>query len=90
MLEIRKLREMSALGCWRRGGHQIPRPDRDSEWQLGVGELAVGHVEIGAAHAARRHAQQDLPRSGDGAGDGRRAQRPAGGVEHLGAHLKFA
>ena len=58
----------------------------EHERELGVGQLAVDDVQVGAAHAARRDPQQHLVRSGNGHRQARFAQRPPRGVEEHRAH----
>jgi hypothetical protein len=54
--------------------------------QLGIGQLAVCHVEIRATHAARRYPEQYLARAGLGVRHGSLAKRRAGLVQQHGAH----
>ena len=54
--------------------------------QLGVRQLAVDDVQIGAADRAGLDPHQDLARAGDGVGEPGRAQRLARGVEDHGEH----
>jgi CBS domain-containing protein len=51
-----------------------------------MSQLAVGDVEIGAAHAAGAHAQADLARSRHGVGQRGGAKRRAGRVEQHRTH----
>ena len=54
--------------------------------QLGVRQLAVDDVQIGAADRAGLDPHQDLARAGDGVGEPGRAQWLAGSVEDHGEH----
>ena len=54
--------------------------------QLGMRQLAVDDVQVGAADRAGLDPHQDLARAGDGVGELGRAQWLAGGVEDHGEH----
>ena len=58
----------------------------EDQRELGVGQVAVGDVQVGAAHPARRHAQQHLVRPGEGRRQVRFAQGPPRGLEEHRAH----
>jgi CBS domain-containing protein len=58
----------------------------EDERELRPGELTVGDVEIGAAHAAGEDLEPDLARPGLRSGNGGRAQRAARGVEDHRSH----
>src|SRR5438093_1047538 len=60
------------------------------ERQLRVRELAVGDMEIGAAHAARLHGEQDLARTGLGAREVSGAEGLARGVDEHGTHVRIS
>ena len=60
------------------------------ERQLRVRELAVGDMEIGAAHAARLHGEQDLARTGLGAREVSGAEGVARGVDEHGTHVRIS
>ena len=58
----------------------------EDERELGIGQLAVGDVQVGAAYAARGDPEQHLVRPGSGLGQARFAQRTPCGVEEHRAH----
>ena len=53
-----------AFGARAKRRHMADDLVAENERQLGMGELAVEDVEIGAAHAASRDLDQDLVRPG--------------------------
>ena len=51
-----------------------------------VADVAIDHVQIGAADAARAHPNQQLIRTRLGLGDVLKSERPPGPIEHHRAH----
>src|SRR5207245_8036019 len=68
---------------FRDGAHDLVA---EHEGQLGVRQLAIGNVEIGAAHPARPHLNEELARSRLRRLHERLAQRATGCLEQHGAH----
>ena len=72
-----------SVAGFRDGAHDLVA---QYQGELGVGQLAGLHVEIGAAHSAGAHPDQQLPRARDGRLHPSLDQRRAGSLEHHGAH----
>jgi hypothetical protein len=60
-----------------------------NEGQLGLVEVAVDHVEVGAAHAAGMHSQQDLALAGPWVGQLLQPERLPLAVEDHGPHASI-
>jgi hypothetical protein len=58
----------------------------EHERQFGIGELAVGNVEVGSTHAARVYADHDLTGGRARNGDVDEAKGFAGAMQDLRAH----
>jgi hypothetical protein len=61
----------------------VPQDQRE----LGLGEVAIHHVEVGAAHGAGAHRQEHLAGAGAGSVDRRLAQGSPYAVEQHRAHF---
>ncbi len=59
----------------------------EDQRQLRIGQFAVEHVQIGAAHRASRDTHQHLPRTWPWLGHVPQAQRLTGLLHHHGAHI---